>query len=101
MSAPANSTPIVSANGLIVRYGATTLLYGSTIALHEEERVGLVGRNGCGKSTLLRILAGELEPDAGEVSRRRGIMTGFLPQAFDLDPDATVEANVLVGAQHS
>ena len=100
MSAPANATPIVSANGLIVRYGATTLLDASTIALHEEERVGLVGRNGCGKSTLLRILAGELEPDEGDVSWRRNILTGFLPQTFDLDPKATVEANVLAGAKH-
>jgi ABC transport system ATP-binding/permease protein len=100
MPAPANSTPVVSANGLIVRYGATTLLDGSTIALHEQERVGLVGRNGCGKSTLLRILAGELEPDGGDVAWRRGILTGFLPQTFDLDPKATVEANVLAGAKH-
>ncbi|MEO6788128.1 MAG: ABC-F family ATP-binding cassette domain-containing protein, partial [Chthoniobacteraceae bacterium] len=100
MSAPANATPVVSANGLIVRYGATTLLAGSTIALHEGEHVGLVGRNGCGKSTLLKIISGDLEPDDGEVSRRRGIMTGFLSQTFDLDLDATVEANVLSGAQH-
>src|SRR5437764_862904 len=95
MSAPANATPLVSANGLVVRYGVQTLLDGSTIALHEGERVGLVGRNGCGKSTLLRIIAGDLEPDAGKVSRRRGCLTGYLPQAFDLDRDATVEANIL------
>ncbi len=100
MSAPANATPVVSAKGLVVRYGPQTLIDDGTLALHEGERVGLVGRNGCGKSTLLRIFAGELEPDAGEVSRRRGIMTGFLPQTFDLDPAATVEANVLIGAQH-
>ncbi len=100
MSAPANATPVVSANGLVVRYGATTLLAGSTIALHEGEHVGLVGRNGCGKSTLLKIIAGEMEPDEGDVTRRRGIMTGFLSQTFDLDMDATVEANVLSGAQH-
>ncbi len=100
MSAPANATPVVSAKGLVVRYGPQTLIDDGTFALHEGERVGLVGRNGCGKSTLLRIIAGELEPDAGEVSRRRGIMTGFLPQTFDLDPAATVEANVLIGAQH-
>ena len=95
MSAPANSTPIVSANGLIVRYGVQTLLDGSTIALHEGERVGLVGRNGCGKSTLLRILAGDLEPDAGKVSRRRGCLTGYLPQAFDLDREASVDHRLL------
>ena len=100
MSAPANATPIVSANGLVVRYGVQTLLDGSTIALHEGERVGLVGRNGCGKSTLLRIIAGDLDPDAGEVSRRRGCLTGYLPQAFDLDREATVEGNILNGARH-
>ena len=99
MSAPANSTPLVSANGLTVRYSAQTLLDGSTIALHEGERVGLVGRNGCGKSTLLRIIAGDLEPDAGDVSRRRGCLTGYLPQDFDLEREATVEKNILNGAR--
>ena len=100
MSAPSNATPVVSASGITVSYGPQTLLDDATLALHEGERVGLVGRNGCGKSTLLRIIAGELEPDAGGVSRRRGILTGFLPQTFDLDPAATVEANVLAGARH-
>jgi ATP-binding cassette subfamily F protein uup len=95
-----NATPIFSANGLVVRYGVQTLLDGSTLALHEGERAGLVGRNGCGKSTFLRIAAGELEPDAGEVTRQRGALTGWLPQAFDLDAGATVEANVLAGASH-
>jgi ABC transport system ATP-binding/permease protein len=100
MSAPANATPIVSANSLLVSYGAQTLLDSCTIALHEGERGGLVGRNGCGKSTLLRIIAGDLEPDGGEVSRRRGCLTGYLPQNFDLDLRATVETNILNGARH-
>jgi ABC transport system ATP-binding/permease protein len=92
--------PVFSANGLLVRYGVTTLLNASTLALHEGERVGLVGRNGCGKSTFLRIAAGDLEPDGGEVTRRRGALTGYLPQAFGLDDSATVEANILAGAAH-
>ncbi len=92
--------PVFSANGLIVRYGVTTLLDSSTLALHEGERVGLVGRNGCGKSTFLRIAAGDLEPDAGEVTRRRGALTGYLPQSFGLDEAATVEENILSGADH-
>lgn len=92
--------PVFSANGLIVRYGITTLLNSSTLALHEGERVGLVGRNGCGKSTFLRIAAGDLEPDGGEVTRRRGALTGYLPQTFGLDDAATVEENILNGAAH-
>jgi ATP-binding cassette subfamily F protein uup len=94
------SIPVFSANGLIVRYGVTTLLNSSTLALHEGERVGLVGRNGCGKSTFLRIAAGDLEPDGGEVTRRRGALTGYLPQTFGLDDSATVETNILAGAAH-
>ena len=92
--------PVFSANGLIVRYGITTLLNSSTLALHEGERVGLVGRNGCGKSTFLRIAAGDLEPDGGEVTRRRNALVGYLPQTFGLDDTATVEANILAGAAH-
>ncbi len=92
--------PVFSANGLIVRYGVTTLLNSSTLALHEGERVGVVGRNGCGKSTFLRIAADDLEPDGGEVTRRRGALVGYLPQTFGLDDGATVEANILAGAAH-
>lgn len=100
MGTMSNATPIFSANSLLVRYGVQVVLDSATIALHEGERAGLVGRNGCGKSTFLRIAAGELEPDAGEVTRRRGALTGWLPQEFGLDDAATVEANVLAGAFH-
>jgi ATP-binding cassette subfamily F protein uup len=95
-----DSTPVFSANSLIVRYGVQTLLDSSTLALHEGERVGLVGRNGCGKSTFLRIAAGDLEPDGGEVTRKRNALVGWLPQDFALDLTKTVEANVLDGAKH-
>ena len=96
----ADAIPVLSANGLIVRYGVQTLLDGSTLALHEGERVGLVGRNGSGKSTFLRICADELEPDGGEVTRRRNALIGWLPQDFGIDTAATVEVNVLAGARH-
>ena len=98
--ASGDAIPVLSAKSLIVRYSAQTLLDQATLALHEGERVGLVGRNGCGKSTFLRIAANELQPDAGEVTRRRGALVGYLPQDFDLNGAATVEANVLAGAKH-
>ena len=43
-------------------------------------RVGLAGPNGAGKSTLLKIVAGQLEPDAGAVAMPRGTRVGYLPQ---------------------
>ena len=67
----------------------------ATLTIHEGERAGLVGRNGCGKSTFLRIAAGVLEPDAGQFTRRRDLVTGYLPQIFDLDESRSVHANIL------
>ena len=90
---------IASASELLVRYGTQTVLDRATLTINEGERVGLVGRNGCGKSTFLRIAAGVLEPDGGQFTRRRELVTGYLPQVFDLDDTQTVQANILAGAQ--
>ncbi len=90
--------PIASATELTVRYGPHTVLDRATIAIEEGERIGLVGRNGCGKSTFLRIAAGDLLPDAGQFTRRRDLITGYLPQVFALDETATVHANIQAGA---
>ncbi|MEA3209503.1 MAG: energy-dependent translational throttle protein EttA [Chthoniobacter sp.] len=91
-------TPIASATELTVRYGPHTVLDRATLAINEGERIGLVGRNGCGKSTFLRIAAGELEPDGGFFTRRRELITGWLPQAFTLAEDRTVDENIRAGA---
>ena len=91
--------PIASATELTVRYGPHLVLDRATIAIGEGERVGLVGRNGSGKSTFLRIAAGELAPDSGLFTRRRDLITGYLPQVFTLDDSATAEANIRSGAQ--
>ncbi len=90
---------VVSVNNLIVRHGTQTILDGATITILEGERVGLVGRNGSGKSTFLQIAAGAASPDSGDVALRRDLVTGYMPQVFDLDESATVHANILSGAQ--
>jgi ATP-binding cassette, subfamily F, member 3 len=54
------------------------------------ERVGLVGVNGAGKSTQLKIIAGELEPTAGEVIRPASLKIAYLNQEFEVEPTRTV-----------
>jgi len=98
MPDPAASV-IASATELVVRYGPHVVLDRATLAIHDGERIGLVGRNGSGKSTFLRIAAGTLQPDGGQFTRKRDLVTGYLPQVFDLDDAATVEANIRSGAQ--
>lgn len=98
--AEAASNALVSATELVVRYGPDTILNRATLTINEGERVGLVGRNGSGKSTFLRIAAGTLEPDSGQFTRRRDLVTGYLPQVFDLEESGSVHANILDGARH-
>jgi ATP-binding cassette subfamily F protein uup len=86
---------VFSARSVSVSYGAQKILDESALVVHEGERVGLLGRNGSGKSTFLKIVAGVMPPDAGEIVRRRDLMTGYLPQVFDLDGERTVHANIL------
>ena len=88
-----------SANQLTVRYGTQTVLDNATVTILGGERVGLVGRNGSGKSTFLDIASGRSRPDSGEWTQRRDLVTGYMPQVFDLDDRATVHHNILSGAQ--
>ncbi|MGN6547826.1 MAG: ATP-binding cassette domain-containing protein, partial [Aureliella sp.] len=56
------------------------LLDNINLAIDSGERIGLLGRNGTGKSTLMKILAGEIQPDHGEVRREPGIKIARLVQ---------------------
>lgn len=89
---------LISVNELILVYGTQRLLDGVTLAVAAGEKVGLVGRNGCGKTSLLKILTQEQQADAGEISRRRGLRVGYLPQEFELDGARTVQENIEAGA---
>ena len=61
-------------------YGRQDLLSDVSLAIHPGERIALVGINGAGKTTLFSILLGTLEPDAGQVHRKKGLQIGYLPQ---------------------
>src|SRR5438105_6149707 len=77
--AETSTAVIASANNLSVKYGAQVVLDGATIAFSESEHIGLVGRNGSGKSTFLQIAAGVAQADSGEFTRRRDLVTGYMP----------------------
>ena len=48
--------------------------------LLRTDRIGIVGQNGAGKSTLLRMVAGELQPDGGEVDMGATVKIGHFSQ---------------------
>lgn len=66
-----------------------------TLGVNEGDRIGIVGKNGDGKSSLLGILSGEIEPDAGRVTRRRDVTVGVLGQRDSLDSASTVHRAVV------
>ncbi len=86
---------LIDCDRLSKGFGGAPLFAGLSFTLHEGDHVGLVGPNGSGKSTLLRILAGQLEPDAGEVRTRRRLRIGYVPQDPVFAPGRTVEEVVV------
>ncbi|MCK4777728.1 MAG: ABC-F family ATP-binding cassette domain-containing protein, partial [Actinomycetia bacterium] len=59
-------------------YGSETLFEDISLSLDSSERTGLIGRNGYGKTTLFRIIAGDEEPDSGEVHLPKNYTIGYL-----------------------
>lgn len=72
LDAPREASPLLSARGVVVRYGGTSepAVRGADLTLRAGRTVGLVGESGSGKSTLLRALAGLLPVESGDVLLR-------------------------------
>lgn len=103
------SEPIIAAENVSRRFGATVALAGASIEVATGEIVAVMGASGSGKSTLLHCLAGILVPDAGEVryretrldrlaererSRLRRQDFGFVFQFGELVPELSARENV-------
>ena len=78
---------LVDAQGLGAARPNRPLYRDLSLTVSNGDRIGVVGINGSGKSTFLRMLAGDLDPEAGVVRRGRGARIGFLPQAPVLPAD--------------
>jgi ATP-binding cassette subfamily F protein uup len=78
---------LVTATGIAKTLGGKPLFSGLDVLLAPGTRLGLLGPNGGGKSTLLKVLAGELDPDTGVVTRADGLRAVTFEQGrASLDP---------------
>ncbi|MFN7957729.1 MAG: ABC transporter ATP-binding protein [Holophagaceae bacterium] len=86
---------LLEARALACHFGPKAAVQGLDLVLAEGELVGLIGPDGAGKTTTFRMLAGLQRPSGGHLHRnlgREGI--SYVPQAFSLAPDLTVEENL-------
>ena len=71
---------LITLRDISLSFGGPPLLAGVDFSVERGERVCLLGRNGEGKSTLLRVIAGELNPDDGELAIQQGVRINRLTQ---------------------
>jgi len=100
---------MLTARGLVKRFGARMVLDGLELDVAAAEYVAIVGESGSGKSTLLNLIAGLDRPDAGSMkvdgadlaamnddqrTLTRRSKLGFVFQSFHILPHLTVEQNI-------
>ncbi len=72
--------PVLTASSITLQFASKPLFENVNVKFGDGNRYGLIGANGCGKSTFMKILAGELEPTAGNVSLDPGERMAWLRQ---------------------
>src|ERR1700712_1332 len=104
--------PLLSLEGLNVRYGEIEALRGLSLSIESGEVVTLLGANGAGKSTTLRALSGWNKPASGEVLFDGKSIAGLGPEAIvklgiahvpegrRLFPGLTARENIMLGASN-
>lgn len=84
--------PIINAQEISKAFGANPLFQNVSFTVSEGDRIGLIGPNGSGKSTLLRILAGDVNPDSGNIAFRKRIRLSYVEQDSTFKPGATIRS---------
>jgi len=82
--------PILNAQSVTKQFGAKPLFRNISLTVEDGDRIGLIGPNGAGKSTLLALLAGQVEPDSGELAVRKRARAAYVPQDSRFAPGLTV-----------
>ena len=98
---PRLGSNVLDVRELVKGYGGRLLFDGLSFSLPRAGIVGVVGPNGVGKSTLFRMIVGEEEPDAGELSLGDTVRISYVDQARSgLDPRKNVWELVSDGLDH-
>ena len=93
--------PILTIKGAKLSFGENALFTDVDLYINRGDKISLVGRNGSGKSTLLKVIAQEIEPDAGEIFVQPGVKVSYMPQDPDFSDFATLRDVVLSGLPES
>jgi fructose transport system ATP-binding protein len=103
--------PILTARGLVKRYGRVTALDHADFDLYRGEILAVIGDNGAGKSSLIKAISGAARPDEGEIrlegkvvqfsspleARQAGIETVY--QNLALSPALSIADNMFLGRE--
>ena len=71
-------------------FGEKVIFDDVSYGIHENDKIGIIGINGTGKTTLLRMIAGDEEPDEGQVIRQNGLKIAYLPQNQEFPAKTTI-----------
>ena len=74
---------MLNVHNLSVSFSGEFLFEEIAFRLGAGDKVGLIGKNGAGKSTLLKLLAGDMQPDSGDLALEKDVKVGFLRQDID------------------
>lgn len=104
-------TPVLSARGLMKRYGRVVAIDNGEFDVMPGEILAVIGDNGAGKSSLIKALSGAIRPDSGEIrldgvpisfsspieARKAGIETVY--QTLALSPALSISDNMFLGRE--
>jgi ATPase subunit of ABC transporter with duplicated ATPase domains len=89
---------MISFTRISKQYGRQVLFVDTSFQLNPGEKVGLVGPNGSGKTTLFRMIAGEEQPDEGDVSVPKRLTIGYFRQDVEEMSGRSVIDEVIAGS---
>ncbi|GBD34983.1 Ribose import ATP-binding protein RbsA [bacterium HR36] len=106
-----SSAPLLQVVGISKAFPGVQALSNVSLRLYPGEILAVVGENGAGKSTLMKILAGVLQPDAGQIylqghpvrfrhvedAQRHGI--ALIHQELNLVPNLDIAGNIFLGRE--